>query len=317
MKVGFAARWNPLDKQSWSGTSYYTYSEIKKYNEVAIFHYKWPWYLREWLTMQKSMNRRFFKKHTAVEFLKSYAKFFSKKLESDLRKNPVDVLFVSGSPQLISYLKTDIPIIYMTDATFQQIQGYYTYFSNLAGFNIRQGIALDKKAFQNARHCMLASDWNKTSAINDYSIDAHKISVVPCGANLDMIPGANDLQPYLRTQFDIVFLGVDWDRKGGDIVLETFRLLQKRAMDVQLYIIGCIPPTDVRNEKDIIVIPFLDKNKEEDSNQLDKIFSEAAILFLPTRAECAGIVFSEAAAYGIPSITTDTGGCFNVCSKWY
>ena len=43
-------------------------------------------------------------------------------------------------------------------------------------------------------------------------------------------------------------------------------------------------------------------------NQLHKIFLETDLLLLPTRAECAGVVFSEASAYAIPSITTDTGG---------
>ena len=36
---------------------------------------------------------------------------------------------------------------------------------------------------------------------------------------------------------------------------------------------------------------------------------------LPTRAECAGVVFSEASAYGIPSITTDTGGVTTYVKK--
>jgi glycosyltransferase involved in cell wall biosynthesis len=42
--------------------------------------------------------------------------------------------------------------------------------------------------------------------------------------------------------------------------------------------------------------------------QLDEIFRQTDFLLLPTRAECAGVVFSEASAYGIPSITTNTGG---------
>jgi glycosyltransferase involved in cell wall biosynthesis len=56
------------------------------------------------------------------------------------------------------------------------------------------------------------------------------------------------------------------------------------------------------------VIPFLDKNKKEDFLQLHHIFLQTDLLLLPTRAECAGVVFSEASAYAIPSITTDTGG---------
>lgn len=308
MKIGFASRLNPLDKRSWSGTTYYTYQQIKKNYEVKIYNYKWPWRVREWLTMQKSLNRKFFKKQTAVEFLRSYAKYFSKQLQRDLKKRPVDVLFVSASSQLVAYLETDIPIIYMTDATFQQLQGYYPYFSNLSAYNIKQGIELDRMAFSKASHCMLASAWNKDSAINDYGIKGKKISVVPCGANLDIIPAATELNMNVSGQCRLLFLGVEWDRKGGDIALETFRLLKQKGINPHLHIIGCEPPHDLSAEKNITIIPYLDKNNPEDFQQLHKIFLQTDFLLLPTRAECAGVVFSEASAYGIPSLTTDTGG---------
>lgn len=308
MKLGFASRYDPTDKKTWSGTSYYTLQQLKKYGEVEIFQYQLPKFLQEWLTTQKSINRRWFKKQTAVEFLKTYAKYFSKQLTRDLKRRPVDVLFVSASPQLIAYIETDIPVIYMTDATFQQIQGYYPYFSNLAGYNIRQGIELDKKAFQKSSHCMLASDWNKNSAVNDYGVDASKISVVPCGANLDIVPVSGQINLKTTGNCNLLFLGVEWDRKGGDIALETFRHLKQDGVNPRLHIIGCVPPYDLTEEKGIIVIPFLDKNKEGDFQQLHAIFLQTDFLLLPTRAECAGVVFSEASAYGIPSINTDTGG---------
>lgn len=308
MKIGFVSRHNPLDKRSWSGTTYYSYQQIKKDHDVEVFNYKWSWRVREWLTMQKSLNRKFHKKHTVVEFLRSYSKFFSKELERDLKKRPVDLLFVSASSQYIAYCETDIPIIYMTDATFQQLHGYYTYFSNLPNYNIEQGIELDRAAFKKSTHCMLASEWNKLSAINDYGIDPGKISVVPCGANLDKIPDVSHLDLNASGQCRLLFLGVEWDRKGGEIALETFRLLKKKGVDPKLHIIGCVPPHDLSNQKDITVIPFLDKNDSEQFRQLEKIFLQTDLLLLPTRAECAGVVFSESSAYGIPSITTDTGG---------
>lgn len=308
MKIGFAARWSPLDKRSWSGTSHFTFEQIKKRFETEIYHFKWTWRLREWLTMQKSLNRRLFGTQTSVEFLRSYSKYFSKKLTDDLKKRPVDCLFVSASSQLIAYLETDIPVIYMTDATFYQLQGYYPGFSNLPKYNIRQGVELDKKAFQRSDHCMLASSWNKNSAIGDYGIEAAKITVVPCGANLDEVPSYKSLQFNSFGKCRLLFLGVEWERKGGDIVLDAFRKLKLMGINAGLHIIGCRPPHEIAGESGITVIPFLDKNNHEDARQLDGIFRESDLLFLPTRAECAGVVFSEASSYGIPSITTDTGG---------
>lgn len=308
MKIGFASRYDPRDKQTWSGTTYYTYQQLKKYGEVEIFQFPLSKLLQEWLTMQKSINRRWFGKQTSVEFLQAYARHFSRRLSAALKENPVDILFVSASSQMIAEVKTDIPVVYMTDATFQQLQGYYKSFSNLSANNIRQGIELDKKAFQKAAHCMLASDWCKQSAITDYGIDAAKISVVPCGANLDQVPDAVSMEVSKQNNCRLLFLGVDWERKGGAIALEAFRLLKKEIASASLRIIGCVTPVEIMPDEGIEVIPFLDKNKSEEMQRLHQILLDTDFLLLPTRAECAGIVFCEASAYGIPSVSTDTGG---------
>lgn len=312
MKIGFAARWSPLDKGSWSGTCHYAYNELIKDAEVYIYTYKWPWRIREWLTMQKSFYKRIRKQHTSVEFLKDYAKYFSRQLEKDLEKRPVDILFVCASPQLISYINTRIPIVLMTDATFKQIQEYYPYFSNLSKRNVRQGIELDKKAFLKASHCLLTSDWCKRSAINDYGVSEESISVTNLGANLENVPSQNELSFDKNGTCRLLFLGVEWERKGGNIAVETFRLLKKEGINVHLQIIGCTPPDDLSTDNNISIIPFLDKNNSSDLNKLHKILLDTDFLLLPSRAECAGVVFSEASAYGIPSITTDTGGVSSV-----
>jgi hypothetical protein len=139
MKIGFAGRWNPLNKTAWSGIYYHTYTEITKYYPVESFYYKWPWHVRERLLLHKQFQKLSNKK-AAVEFLKGYGKYFGKQLEQDLLKRKVDVLFVPSAPQLIAYCNTSIPIIYLTDATFLQLQGYYPLFSEIANYNIQEGL---------------------------------------------------------------------------------------------------------------------------------------------------------------------------------
>ena len=58
-------------------------------------------------------------------------------------------------------------------------------------------------------------------------------------------------------------------------------------------------------------IGFLNKNKEEEYRKFIQIISSSDIFILPTKAECAGIVFAEASAYGLPIFTYDTGGVGN------
>jgi glycosyltransferase involved in cell wall biosynthesis len=310
MKVGFAGRWNALDRSAWSGTYYHSYQAIKKYYSTELFCYQWPWHVREYLILHKQFQKLLHKK-AAVEFLTGYAKYFSKQLEKDLLKRKVDVLFVPSAPQLIAYCNTAIPIIYMTDATFFQLQGYYPLFNDIARYNINEGIAMDKIVFEKSAHCMVASNWTKQSAIKDYNISENKIAVVPLGANMDKLPGANEIIKEKFISCRLLFLGVEWERKGGQIALDTFYRLKKDGMPVHLTIIGCVPPgfdRDSYTDNGITVIPFLNKQNKEEAAQLYKILLQSNFLLLPARAECAGVVFCEASAFGLPVITTDTGG---------
>jgi glycosyltransferase involved in cell wall biosynthesis len=306
-KIGFAGRWDPLDKNSWSGTYHYAYKQLLHYGTVDIFHFDYPTHLKNYLiSFYKNPQEWFFNKNVAVEFLRPYAKYFSKQLEKELLKRKADVLFVPAAPQLIAYADTKLPIIFMTDATFAQIQGYYDTWENFSPSNIKQGIGVDKLAFKKAAHCMLASDWCKQSAMHDYGLNEHKISVVPLGANLDKAPLVKEIN-FESNTCNLLFLGVEWKRKGGDIALQAFRLLKQKKIKVTLHIIGCTPPEPIK-EKGVTVIPFLDKNNPAEFEKLHNIFLNTDFLLLPTRAEAAGIVFCEAAAYGIPSFTTNTGG---------
>ncbi len=306
-RIGFAGRWDPLDKNSWSGTYYYAYNQLLQYGHVDVFHFDYPSHLKTYLiNFYKNPQEWFFSKNVAVEFLRPYAKYFSKQLEKELLKRKVDILFVPAAPQLIAYADTNLPIVFMTDATFTQIQGYYDTWENFSPSNIKQGVVVDKLAFKKATHCMLASNWCKQSAMEDYDLSESKISIVPLGANLDRIPLIEEIN-FEKNTCNLLFLGVEWKRKGGDIALQAFRLLKQKKIKVTLHIIGCVPPVNV-NEKGITVIPFLDKNNPAEFEKLHRIFLNTDFLLLPTRAEAAGVVFCEASAYGIPSVTTDTGG---------
>jgi glycosyltransferase involved in cell wall biosynthesis len=102
-------------------------------------------------------------------------------------------------------------------------------------------------------------------------------------------------------------MGVNWQRKGGDIAFETLLQLEKLGIDAHLTVCGCVPPQQLSHQR-MAVIPFLDKNDEKQREEINKLFVMADFLLLPTRGDCTPIVFSEASAFGLPVITTDTGG---------
>ncbi|WP_332125931.1 glycosyltransferase, partial [Escherichia coli] len=59
-------------------------------------------------------------------------------------------------------------------------------------------------------------------------------------------------------------------------------------------------------------IDKINKNNVEEYQKFIDVLSNADILLLPTIAECYGMVFCEAAAYGLPVVATDTGGISSI-----
>ena len=131
---------------------------------------------------------------------------------------------------------------------------------------------------------------------------------VPFGANLEHPPSRETVLARKRSgRCRLLFLGVDWQRKGGEIAFETLMKLEERGVQAELIVVGCTPPQGFSHER-LKVIPYLNKRDEKQRQELEDLFQTSDFLFLPTRSECYGMVFCEASAYGLPVISTDTGG---------
>jgi glycosyltransferase involved in cell wall biosynthesis len=108
----------------------------------------------------------------------------------------------------------------------------------------------------------------------------------------------------------LLFIGVEWERKGGQIALDALHALQRSGIPAALTIVGCMPPGYATGHFGIPALPsypLLINTYAIEVSRLNDLLRNSDFLLLPTRAECAGIVFCEASAYGIPVITTLTG----------
>jgi glycosyltransferase involved in cell wall biosynthesis len=220
------------------------------------------------------------------------------------------MLFFPGGSGMIAYLNTDKPIIYLTDSTFHSMINYYDSFSNLLPSAMRMGSFIESNALKKASHVIFASHWAKHKAIEFYGCQINKISVLPFGANIDKIPDRELILKLRKKNFSactLLLVGVSWERKGCQLAFDAMCMLNERGIETELIICGCEPPEGVRHDR-LTITGFLDKNNPEDSNKIEQLYMRANIFILPTRNECAGIVFCEASAYGLPTIATDTGG---------
>ncbi len=83
--------------------------------------------------------------------------------------------------------------------------------------------------------------------------------------------------------------------------------LEEMGVKSELTVCGVVLPKSFSHER-MTVIPFLDKGDEIQRQKLYSLLLTSDFLLLPTRAELYGMVFCEASASGLPSVTTSTGG---------
>ncbi len=235
---------------------------------------------------------------------KKYASIVDKRLQED----HYDIIISPASGPVLSELKTSLPVVYFTDTTFKSLYNYYEWFSGFTAFSVWEGNRTEKKALRNSDVVVVASQWAYNSVLQDYGIDPEKIFIAPMGANIDHVPPLEKTGKRERGDAcRLLFIGMEWKRKGGDIAVETLERLRSMGLNTELTVCGCELPDEymhlgIRN------IPFIDKRKPEDLELFYSLLENHHFLLLPTRAECFGIVFCEASAFGMPSITTDTGG---------
>lgn len=315
VRIGLLTMKDASDPRSWSGTPYFLSRSLEAVGADVEYIGPLDQPVSRMLRGIGKVRRRFGLSGTLGNQSRISAGVMARGIAARLRKNAPDVLFSPAGSSLISHLTTDLPIAYSSDATLRLVVGYYPEYSNLSARAIDQADALERMAITRADLLLYPTRWVADSAIRDYGADPAKIRIQPYGANLALPPTRADaLAPRQDAPVRLLFVGVSWQRKGGDIALGAYHALRARGVDVSLTVIGCIPPEGC-DLTGVTVVPFLDKNDPEQLQQLTNYFMKADLFLLPTRSECFGIVFCEAAAFGLPSITTATGGVPDVVSE--
>jgi glycosyltransferase involved in cell wall biosynthesis len=239
------------------------------------------------------------------------ARGYAEQVELKLRGQDVDWIVSPGTIP-IAEIGGTIPIAFWTDATFSQMIDLYPEFESLTRRTIDDGNRLEQKALDRASVVIYASEWAARSAIAEYGADPAKVKVVPFGANMPVDRTARDIELIIANRpahvCRLLFVGVDWRRKGGDLALAIARRVHDSGVRCELTIVGSNPDVP-ESMKDLVnVVGYVSKKTAEGRAQLEQLFASSHFLVMPSRAECFGVVFAEAASFGVPSIASDVGG---------
>lgn len=219
-----------------------------------------------------------------------------------------DVVFAPAGSTFAWSVPDGVPLVYASDATFRLVENYHPNYRKLSHAAREIAERLERDTIARADLVLYPSEWAAESAVRDYGADRARVHVIPWGANLEEAPDrASVLGCRKPGPCRLLFIGAKWEEKGADIAVETLAELRDRGVEAELAICGCTPPSPVTQDG-LTIIPYLDKNDREQRTRLDQLYRDADFFLLPTRADCYGIVFCEAAAHGVPSIAPATGG---------
>ncbi len=140
----------------------------------------------------------------------------------------------------------------------------------------------------------VSSGFAAASLVEDYGVEPKRVEVVFSGSNV-----ARDTEVSERNGRVILFVGVDWERKGGPELVEAFRAVRASRPDAELWIVGCSPA---------IAGPGIEVLGRLSPDRVAECYRKADVFCLPSRMDPSASVLAEAASYGLPVVATPVGG---------
>lgn len=316
MRMAFVTNYNSSDVTAWSGSMFNMLSALK---ETGIHIHTIDKLSDPYGVMFKA--KRMIKN---IALRKNYLRdrepltlrWYARQVERRLSRIQPDIVFSAGTIP-IAYLETDRPIVFWADATFNVMINFYPEFTNLCDETLRNGQRMEQAALSNCRLAIYSSEWAAKSAIANYNVDSRKVKVVPYGANLARFPGADEVKQAIAFRgadvCKLLFVGLDWHRKGGDKALLLASRLNRQGLDTELHVVGCEPPSPLPDF--VKTYGYLSKSNREQNELLSRLYKTSEFFILPSKAECAAVVIAEANAFGLPALTTNVGGMGTVVSE--
>lgn len=321
MKIAYITTYNPQDPASWSryqGGNYGAGHFIAKTlaNQDLVLDYLGPLKKRySGLTRSKWLFYHYLLKKDYYSWAEPIVcQNYASQVEQKLKNLDSQILLSPQSFTPTAYLKCEKPLVIWIDATLTELIDFFPYLSNLCEETRNNIYRLEKAVLEKCKLLILTSDWAVEKVIKNYGIERSKIQVIPRGANIELQPNKTieDIRGLVKGRgikpFKLIFLGVSWHRKGGDVALEVAKKLNKLGLETELTVIGCQPMLEEPLPNFVKSLGYIDKSQSNGLSRICQLISESHFLMLPTQADTNPLVLVEANAFGVPCLATNIAG---------
>lgn len=149
------------------------------------------------------------------------------------------------------------------------------------------------------------SEYLRGSFIDDFDISPDKVACIGVGANISPPVSCPDKDEECQ---DILILGSDFIRKGGELVVDAFLSIASKHKKARLIVIGPnkVPKKIVDNPHDrIVFVGFLSKSDGSQMQALNYWLKRCRIGVLASFYEPFGVAIVECQMFGMPCIAVN------------
>lgn len=296
MKLIFACPWAKDKKKSWSGTHLGLYNALSDYFDIVDYDTGYQ-HRTDLLARSFRIASRIFNKFRIRQVKYVWHKIIDKEAAKKINNTNIPVLCFDEHPYKLQnkqYIYLDLCYAYVKKVCEQKPDLYAV--SGWEHMKRKELYALDKLSadfLPRAAGIFTMGNWLKYEISQDYSIPEEKIHVVGGGVNVD----PSQIDHSKKQGNKVLFVGRDFKRKGGPLVIEAFQRVKVGMPKCELYVAG---PTN--GDPNIEGIHWLGDVSYVD---LIQYFNMCDIFCMPSQFEAYGLVFGEALTYGLPCIGND------------
>jgi glycosyltransferase involved in cell wall biosynthesis len=218
-------------------------------------------------------------------------------LTAEYGRYAADLDFVIQTQGMFDARIGKTPVLVYTDYTFLDNLSYPDHDRRL--FRSKTFLRYEAELFRRADAIAVTGSHVERTLVDRYGCDPAKVRTVHVGANVDIRPVATNTARYANKR--VLFVGVEWERKGGPALLEGFRQAAKSHPDASLTVVGCSPQI---NEPNVSVVGPIAKSR------MSAFYENASIFAMPSLIEPLGIAAVEASLFRLPVIATRIEGFF-------
>jgi glycosyltransferase involved in cell wall biosynthesis len=306
MKLAYITAHDVSDVAAWSGIVYHLFEALARQTEVVP--------IMTPLAAPNPLQRQFERlrlKTTGKKYMRqlspAYLKALSQEARAATERAGVDAALALGQGTLSNWTGS-IPASFFSDTLYGAKFDFYSTWirARMTQQQVTELAWLGQQAIDRSRRVFVTSSFAFDKAKQELGTvcPPEKTVVTRIGANWDAKYTGLVTRPP-PPPLKLLWVGVDWGRKGGVDAVGVLERLQGHGLETELHIVGCDPGL---RQPGVHIHGRLRKWIPDEMERLIDLYRQAHLFIFPTRADMSSVVLAEAASTGLPGVTVPIGG---------